>query len=403
MKKRVLFVDDEPLVLEGLERTMRPLRAEWDMAFIPSGELALDAMAALPYDVVVSDMQMPGMSGAEFLRQVKERHPTTVRIALSGHADQELALRGMDAAHQYLSKPCDPALLKARIQQVGELGVGMADRGILGLVSRIDRFPSPPELYLRLVHAMETEKCGTEDLGRIVADDPGMSAKLLKLANSAFFGLHRQVASPIEAVAFLGADTLRSLVLAHGIFGGAPPLITKNLTIQEIWSHSLHVGMGAKVIAGMEGLSRAQQEVAYAAGLLHDLGILVLASWAPKEYDEILGQARAGEVVLDHAEQKAFGATHSDLGGYLMDLWGLPEALSRAAAFHHRPSLAHHASFSPVSAVHVAESLAWSLDGSPGFEAAQLDMDHFQAVGRSDRLEEWRQVMATACAEEAPL
>src|SRR5450755_4506465 len=104
--KTLLFVDDEPNVLQGLQRQLRPMRNEWDMHFVENGQKALDFMAAQPVDIVVSDMMMPGMDGAQLLSEVVRRHPQTVRLILSGHAEREAVLRLVGPAHQYLSKPC---------------------------------------------------------------------------------------------------------------------------------------------------------------------------------------------------------------------------------------------------------------------------------------------------------
>jgi DNA-binding NtrC family response regulator len=105
--KRVIFVDDEARILEGLRRMLRPMRNQWEMAFAPGGQAALDVMATTPFDVIVSDMRMPGMDGAALLEQVREHYPEVIRIVLSGHTEMATALRVVPIAHQFLAKPCD--------------------------------------------------------------------------------------------------------------------------------------------------------------------------------------------------------------------------------------------------------------------------------------------------------
>src|ERR1700751_643330 len=107
MSKRVLFVDDEAMVLSGLQRSLRPMRNEWEMAFVNSGAEALQLMEHEPFDIIVTDMRMPVMNGAQLLEEVKRRFPQCFRIILSGQADQETIMRAVDPTHQYLSKPCD--------------------------------------------------------------------------------------------------------------------------------------------------------------------------------------------------------------------------------------------------------------------------------------------------------
>ena len=395
MTKRILFVDDEPLVLDGLRRMLHALRSDWEMVFAEGGAAALAEMAQGPFDVVVSDLQMPGMNGARLLGEVKLRYPNTVRLALSGHADQDLVMQCVGLAHQYLSKPCEPALLKARIQQAGTLGQGLADPGVRHLVSRISCLPSLPSLYSELMKALESDHCNPELLGRIIGRDPAMTLKVLKLVNSAFFGLRREVSDPAQAVAYLGVDTVRSLVLAYGVFDQAGGLLTRSVSLEQIWTHSLKVAFGAKVIAGLEGLSRPAQEEAFTAGLVHDIGSLILARWSPTEYDDVISRTLEGVSNLEDVERDAFGATHSDVGAYLLGLWGLPEPIVRAVAWHHAPAWSEATEFSTLTAVHVADTLAWAMERPHSFEASQLDEHHLKAIGRYHRLAAWTEPLTS--------
>lgn len=119
MKIKILFVDDEPMVLQGLQRVLRPLRNEWETAFANSGQEALEKLSQEPFDVIVTDMRMPGMDGGQLLTRVKERYPHMVRIILSGQADKTMVMKSVKPAHQYLAKPCDDATLRASLQRPG--------------------------------------------------------------------------------------------------------------------------------------------------------------------------------------------------------------------------------------------------------------------------------------------
>ena len=117
MSLSVLFVDDEPNVLDGLRRSLRGFRREWDMRFAPGGAAALAILGEAQADVVVSDMRMPGMNGDELLAEVRRRHPQTVRIVLTGECAREAMTRVTTLAHRVLTKPCDPDELRSAIQQ----------------------------------------------------------------------------------------------------------------------------------------------------------------------------------------------------------------------------------------------------------------------------------------------
>ena len=115
MAKRILFVDDESMVLSGLQRSLRLMRSEWEMVFAPGGNEALAAMDLQPFDIIVTDMRMPGMDGAQLLEEVQRRSPQTLRMVLSGQSDRETILRSVNPAHQFISKPCEGEELKSQV------------------------------------------------------------------------------------------------------------------------------------------------------------------------------------------------------------------------------------------------------------------------------------------------
>src|SRR5579862_4385707 len=181
MKKRILFVDDEPLMLDALRRVLRPLNAEWDMAFVESGQKALELIAQVPFDGIIADMRMPGMNGAELLAEVWKRAPKTVRLILSGHADPDLILECVGTAHQYLSKPCKTKDLQAAISRASDLELSLRDENLRRLVSRLESVPSIPSLYVEIVEKLQDPLVGTDEIGEIVLKDLAMTAKILKL------------------------------------------------------------------------------------------------------------------------------------------------------------------------------------------------------------------------------
>ncbi|HNX95672.1 MAG TPA: response regulator [Holophaga sp.] len=365
MKYRVLFVDDEQLVLDGLQRMLRSMRDVWEMAFVDSAAKALQLLDEKPYHVLVSDMRMPAMNGAELMQAVAKRHPDTIRIILSGHADRDLISQCLGVTHQYLSKPCDPEVLKNLINNACRLGGDISSERVKEMLGRIDRLPSMPNLYRALSSALASEKVSSIELGQIVSQDIAMTAKILKLVNSAFFGLRRELASATEAVTYLGTETIRSLVLANGIFDGVGKLGTKNLKIEQIWSHSLSVARGAKGIAQV--LSRAEKihDLAFTGGLLHDAGILVLASGFPESYDEVLDTMTRERIYLPMAEHQVFGVDHAEVGAYLMQLWGLPLPVVECIRRHHQPEMIDVEQNIPLIAVHLADALPVSAHHSP--------------------------------------
>ena len=402
-KQQILFVDDEPMVLAGLQRTLRPQRGEWDMVFVESGAMALEHMAAQPFDVIISDMLMPRMNGAELLKEVVRRHPATVRMVLSGHADKELISQCVGVAHQFISKPCDPEQLKALVKNACQLAGGLLDGEVKQVIGTIDRLPSAPEVFLDLREALARPEVNTRQLGAIIQRDPGMTAKTLQLVNSAFFGMRKSVTDPQEAVAYLGVEIVRTQVLSNGIFEASSPFPTQVFKVAEVWRHSLLVARVAQALAKQEGLPLALQREAYAGGLLHDVGVLILASRFPNLYDQVAEAVRAKAEPLRSAEEWLFGVSHAEVGAYLLGLWGLPAQVLEIVSLHHQPRAIAGEGLSPALAVHAADVICGGAAGEPVlFGLADFDPELLRWPWFGERLAGWRAVGAAAMQQGTP-
>jgi HD-like signal output (HDOD) protein/CheY-like chemotaxis protein len=387
--KRILFVDDEPHVLRGLRRLLASQRGAWDMRFVDSGAAALESMSERPADVVVSDMRMPGMSGVELLDEVQRSFPQAVRIILSGHADTKLTLRAAGHTHQFMAKPCSADLLKSTVARCLALRDLLHNERLLRLTSKMKTLPSLPRLYQEIQEEIRSGHGSMESVGAIIAKDVGMSAKVLQLVNSAFFGLAQEITTPERAAVFLGMNTIRSLVLSVEIFSEFDAKGSNGLDPSRLWQHSFQTAGFSRAIARAEGLKQDQQDHAFLAGMLHDAGRLVLATNLP-EYREALWHSQNEKIRLFEAERQILGTTHAEAGAYLLGIWGLPTPVIEAIAFHHRPSEATHKEFDILTILHAADALEHDEDDQEvEFIRSFLDLDSPADVG-DERLEAWR-------------
>jgi HD-like signal output (HDOD) protein/CheY-like chemotaxis protein len=389
--KGIIFVDDEPRVLQGLQRLLRGFRNEWQMEFVESGQQALDRIAQVPFDVVVTDLIMPGIDGAQLLSEIKQRYPHMVRIVLSGNSDREAVLRLVGPAHQYLSKPCDADLLKETIARAFALRDLLANGNLRQVVSQMGTLPSVPNLYLELMQVLRAQEPPIEKIGEIISKDLAMSAKILQMVNSAFFGLPQAMANPTEATIYLGVEIVKALVLSIKAFSQFEQTKVKSFSLDHIWHHSWRVGLWARWIAMAE---RQEQKVRYqcfSGGLLHDIGKLVLASGLPAAFQAAMDRAQQDQIPVWQAEQETFGASHAEVGAYLLGLWGLQNPVVEAVALHHRPAQSLNQTFGPLTTVHVANALEHEmrLHSTEGPEA-QVARDYLGALGLSERWEFWR-------------
>lgn len=327
---RVLFVDDEQAVLDGLSLLLRRQRRVWQMDFACGPEPALQQLGEHPYDVVVTDMRMPGMDGAALLRVVKERQPAAARIVLSGHSERAMVMRALAVAQQFVSKPCEADQLRQVIERAAALQATLGAPEIRRVVGAIDRLPTVPALYVELTQAMEESTTDVKDIARIVERDPAMSAKLLQLANSAFFGRARTLSSTSQAVAYLGVEIVRSLALSVGVFGAAGALSVAGFALDAEQQHALETALRARALA-----PEALADEAFTGGLVHDVGVLALALGVPRELEGMLAEARVARRPMHEVERAALGVSHAEVGAYLLGMWGLPSPIVEATALHH--------------------------------------------------------------------
>ena len=381
MKKRILFVDDEPRVLDGLRRILRSMRSEWEMEFAGSGQEALGAMAAKPCDVVVADMRMPGMDGCGFLEHVRELHPRVVRIILSGQSDKETVLNRIGLAHHFLPKPCEADELKTTITRACSMRALLTDEALINLISRIDSLPSLPALYREVVREAQSSNGSLAKVGDIISKDVGMSAKLLQVANSAVFGSSGEVSSIMRAVTLLGLENVKTLILSLKIFSCSQPENSPCYKISSLWAHSLSTGMIARSMATQEGFAQNLIDEAFLAGMLHDVGKVVLMDKLPEECLKISALVKSSGCQLWEAEQKTLGTTHAQVGSYLMGMWGLSESAVEAIAFHHCPGRSANETLGILTVTHLANSLEHG--GGGGKKSDRLDTDYLKKLGIS--------------------
>jgi len=394
--KHILFVDDEPAVLSGLRNSLRRHRKVWNMTFVSSGPEALATLQERSFDVIVTDMRMPGMDGATLLTHVKADHPGTVRIVLSGHAELEAALRAVPVAHQFLAKPCDPGTLEAVVERACRLQELVGDDQLHAIIGHIDRLPPAPRIYSRILEVLANPESTLQDLADLIEQDVSISAKLLQLVNSAFFAVGAPITDVASAVSRVGFDTVKNLTLASEVFAATPPP-THGFSSESFQAHCL---LTARITRELM-IHTDRRDDAFMVGLLHDIGKLLLVSEMPNQWEAAMTVSHADGIPFHEAEQQVHGVTHAEIGAYLLGLWGLPYPIVEAVGNHHAPHRVPSRELDLVVAVHVADALAWELVPpdvpSPRPATPRMDDACLEKLGLSEELEGWRE-RANTCA-----
>jgi putative nucleotidyltransferase with HDIG domain len=400
-KKRILFVDDEQHVLDALRRMLHGMRDQWEMSFATSGKRALDILQTAPQDVIVADMRMPGMDGVTLLDQVRSSHPGVIRLVLSGHSDTNTALKSVRHAHQFLLKPCQAGELRAAIERATTLQDIFSNEAVKTVVARIETLPSLPRTYLELMQELRRDEPSLRIVGDLINQDVGMSANILKLVNSAFFGLRTHVSSPVHAVNLLGTEIIKALIISLHLFSRFNLDRFPGFSLELLWKHSLTTGLFAKTIAQVEERRTQEIDDCYISGLLHDVGKLLLAANFEEDYQQVLSRSRTEQRTVHDMEKEVFSASHAEIGAYLLGLWGLPENVVTAIFSHHTPPSAPISGFSTLLAVHAANSLEHELVVlNADYAPHPMDTTFLEDSGMGRRIEDWRQACARRLTEE---
>lgn len=385
----VLFVDDEPQALQAIDNLLIEADVDWDCAFAMTGEEAIAMLEEYPIEAIVTDLRMPGMDGAMLLNYVGEHYPKVVRIITSQRTDKDLVLRVVDCMHQFLPKPCSAAQLKSTIDRACCVRDLLVSDSLQRLIGGLSKLPSVPDVYRRLTHELRDDDASIQSIGKIVSEDAAMTAKVLQIVNSAIFCLGHQVSDPVKAVSLLGASTLRSLVLAIGIFREFEGLSGDGFHADSLMHHCLRVGRMAKSIGQSESLDDDALEDAMTAATLHDIGKLVLYSVDPEAYNQAERIAVTRGVEMWRAEQQVFGADHAVVGAYLLSIWGLPQRIVEIVALHHRPTRAYEMAFSPLTAVAAANFLCHHGGSPPLPKPDEELLRYLEMVACGGGLESW--------------
>jgi HD-like signal output (HDOD) protein len=398
--KHILLVDDERAVLDGLRLRLHGMHRQWHIDCAASGQEAIDRMAQQVYDVIVTDMRMPHMGGAQLLEVVRARWPQTVRIVLSGYNDPADTALILSLAHQFLSKPCEPKLLESVINRCLLLRDLLQGSRVPALVGRVRNLPAVPRIYARLQQMVKDDAVTVSEVARLIATDSAISARILQVVNSAFFRLARRVTNIEQAVSYLGFTAIRNIALSVEVFSQWSATAGGRVDPEKLQSHARLVSAAALSVTVKTPIA----DDAMLAGLLHDIGYWVLAQECPTELESAVQLAVDSRIQLFEAESRIFGVSHAEIGAYLLGIWGLPYPVIEAVAHHHIPQRVASSSFDVLAALAVAHSL--SPGDSVAFNAdlpadAGVDPGYLASVNASfDWTEAQRRVAETLAAFE---
>jgi HD-like signal output (HDOD) protein len=338
---KILFVDDDPSVLDGLKRMLFSMKGKWDIEFMDDPKAAKDSIEEGRYDLVVSDLQMAEVNGVELLEHVQKVSPKSIRFILTGVIDHPLHGKALRTAHQVIGKPCRPEAIKELIQRAFQCKDTLSSSELVAVLPKLQSLPSLPESYQKVMDFLGSPAASPRGLGKLITGDIGMSAKIMQLANSAYYGRPGKIHNPVQSVIYLGMKTVEAMVLTDGIFSRLDDDVVENFSISELQAHCTRVGMLARKICSDLQLPPEMNEQASMAGILHDSGKIVMVSEFKETFVQALEMAEQRGICVHEAEKELLGFSHSELGAILLQLWTLPGDIIESTTFHHTPWLLH--------------------------------------------------------------
>lgn len=400
-KPRVLFLEEQPAALAGLQAEFASLKHYWEMDFADTAPAALDRIKAGPaYDAVVVDIALTSEDPVRIFSAITSANPRTVRFALTDRADDDRIARSAPLAHQFVFTPCESNTLRVQVTRALSLREKLRACPIRHKLHAVNALPPLPRLYSDVMRELHSADPSVSRVGEIIAKDVSMSAKMLQVVNSAGVGLRNRVTNIGQAASLLGLQRLSAMVLAVEVFnlvGGKS--MPKGFSPDTLWDHSMKVAEYAKKIAQAQSNDARSAEAAFTSGLLHDIGLILVAIHMPDQLTEALSIAKKKKTCLLEAELDTLGATHAEVGGYLLELWGLPDAIVEAITFHDFPSHlpeqdyttnTAQLEFPPLTAVHVANYFCEEDQKNHyGCPESTLDQEYLRNAGLLERVEAW--------------
>jgi putative nucleotidyltransferase with HDIG domain len=393
MKKNILLVDEDTLVLKALKRSLRRFKDQCNVFYAQSAKEALAQLDQDAIDVLITEVRLVDSDSELFLRSFLKLHPSAARIVLTGYTSSDAIFKFAGLAHQLLAKPWSDERLIETIQRADLISRMLSDDRLKRTLNLIESFPSIPSVYVELTEKLRNGEASMEEIGAIIIRDPSLTIKLLQIVNSPFYGLPMPVTDPQKAVNLLGLDIVKGFVLSSGIFKQYENSSGVCLQIDALWQHSLKSANIVRQIAKRERLEKDIEEASFIASLLHDVGKIIIASNFPNEHKEICDRTESDGMPGWHAEQMVLGVSHAEIGAYLLGLWGLPLTIIKAVQEHHRPNADEHTQIDQTVLVYVANAIEKACLTPSGDPIADLNAEFVARLHLGKSIAEWQQQM----------
>ena len=389
----VLIVDKDERFLSDASASIRRNAAGWNVLECHSANAALEQLEHGSIDLVISNLNLSQVGECEqLLRTVAERFPASNRILSLGANEKSAVIENLGVLNGVLATE-DIENVSQSVVRFYALRRHLASPRLREVVNRVHKLPVLPDRFQKLESLLSKEDYRQGELIEIVSGDPSIAAQVLRVGNSAVYARRGNVSTLAQAITLLGTTTVRTIVLTAGLFGSVPKKTVREFGLDALWEHLVRVGRYSQLMARKALLGGEISDQAFAAGLLHDIGKLVLVQCFPDEYREALKIRDADQIPLDEAEEQVFNAHHGEIGAYLLGIWNMPEGLLEAALYHHHPMACQCRDISVLGLVCAANAVDHARHGEDegGISSGEYE-EYLLETGSQDILEAWHEI-----------
>ncbi|KEA63021.1 HD domain protein [Marinobacterium lacunae] len=390
---KILFIDPHSAFVTWASGLVQ-YGCNWKVDRTDDARAALSMLEQTGYDAVIVAALSSFEREIGILRQVASAKPKTARILLSPPLSAANLAKALDVVHRNIFQGSSIEEIVHSVEQTVSVTRQLYRDKVVRSFAAFRQLPSPPAIYHELSRALSSDRTSTRDISAIVERDPALAARIIRLVNSSYFGLTRHISNLNEAVTLLGVRTVRGLALAGHLNAHYPEASAwKVFSFDQMNQRALSVARLAQEICSPYGKGQALKDQAFLAGLLLDIGMLMLAAEQGQGYLKVIKYAARKKLPLHVVERMAYGVTHAELGAYLLNMWNLAPQVVEAVLMHHEPDESVGNTFTPLSAVHIADSLLPSIENEFELDlTATLSDSYIERIDAKQYLPSWKMV-----------
>lgn len=370
MKTSILFVTTDEKLMSELIRNIVPIQDDYTIFFADNGERCLQILANNKIDFVFSSANIIMPTGANILNEIKRLFPEVIRFALVPNLDNQTVAQISQYVHQLVPPPYTKETIVERIQRTLHIQKILNNEKVVNLVKNTTTLPSLPEIYIQIEQETAKPDFSLIKIANLISKDPNLTAKILQIVNSAYFGLQKEVTNINFALSYLGVNVIKSLIFYIHLFSHFKITSENRKHLEKFWQHSLVVASNSYHLANKYLQEKYEIDSSYTAGVLHDVGKFILLNTYTYPQNIIL---LAEQKAIDNleAELEIYECTHAEIGAYLLGLWGFPLHIVEAVAYHHQPSLLNKSKLNLATIIHLADFL---------YYVPRLDVEHIREI-----------------------